>query len=67
MKPSSFEGFINSLDAEEQVSTIEIILKFKELNDEEKIICAVCVLREEACYWWKVVKTRKNMSERWSG
>ena len=61
MKPPSFKGFTNSLDAEEWLSTIEIILNFMELNDEGKIICAAYVLGKEACYWWEAVKTRRNV------
>ncbi|KAL5581554.1 hypothetical protein UlMin_013996 [Ulmus minor] len=30
-----------------------------ELRDEEKITCAVYVLRKEARYWWDAVKTRR--------
>ena len=63
MKPPSFKGFTNPLDAEEWLSTIETILDFMELNDEEKIICAAYVLRKEACYWWEAVKTRRNVWE----
>ena len=40
MKPPSFEGSTNPLDAEEWLSTMETILNFMELNDDEKIICA---------------------------
>ena len=46
MKPLLFEGSINPLDAEEWLSTMETILDFMELNDDEKIICAAYVLRK---------------------
>ena len=32
-----------------------------ELRDDEKITCAVYVLRKEARYWWDAVKTRRVM------
>ena len=63
MKPPSFEGSTNPLDVEESLSTIETILDFMELNDEEKIICVAYVLKKEARYWWEVVKTRRNIQE----
>ena len=40
MKLPLFEGSTNPLDAEEWLSTIETILDFIELKDDEKIICA---------------------------
>ena len=40
MKPPSFEGSTNPLDAEEWMSTMETILDFMELKDDEKIVCA---------------------------
>ena len=61
MKPPLFEGSINPLDAEEWLSTMETILDFMELNDDEKIICVAYVLRKEARYWWDAVKTRRNI------
>ena len=51
MKPPLFEGSTNPLDAEEWLSTIETILDFMELKEDEKIICAAYVLRKEARYW----------------
>ena len=50
MKPPLFEGSTNPLDAEEWLSTMETILDFMELKDDEKIICAAYVLRKKARY-----------------
>ncbi|KAL5560330.1 hypothetical protein UlMin_036541 [Ulmus minor] len=57
MKPPLFEGTTNPLEAEDWLSTMETILDFMELRDEEKITCAVYVLRKEARYWWETVKS----------
>ena len=59
MKPPLFEGTTNSLEAEDWLSTMETILDFMELRDEEKITCAVHALRKEARYWWDAVKSRR--------
>jgi len=59
MKPLLFEGTTNPLEAEDWLSTMETILDFMELKDEEKITCAVFVLRKEARYWWDTVKSRR--------
>ena len=59
MKPPLFEGTTNHLKVEDWLSTMETILDFMELRDEEKITCAVYVLRKEARYWWDAVKSRR--------
>ena len=61
MKPPSFEGSTNPLDAEEWLSSMETILDFIELNDRERIICAAFMLKREARYWWESVKARRNI------
>ena len=61
MKPPSFEGFTNPLDAEEWLSSMETILDFMELGDREMIICAAFMLKREARYWWESVKARRNV------
>ena len=50
MKPPSFEGSTNPLDAKEWLYLMETILDFMELN-REKIICAAYLLKKEARYW----------------
>ena len=57
------EGTTNSLDAEERLSTMETILDFMELKDDEKSFCAAYALRKEARCWWEAVKTRRNVRE----
>ncbi|KAL5549498.1 hypothetical protein UlMin_004729 [Ulmus minor] len=61
MKPPSFEGSTNPLDAEEWLSSMETILDFMELDDRERIICAAFMLKREARYWWESVKARRNV------
>ena len=63
MKPPLFEGSTNPLDAEDWLTTMETILDFMELKDDENIICAAYALRKEARYWWDAVKTRRNIRE----
>ena len=61
MKPPSFEGSTNPLDAEEWLSSMETILDFTELDDKERIICAAFMLKREAHYWWESLKARRNV------
>ena len=50
MKPPTFEGSTNPLDAEECLSSMENILDFMELNDKERVNCATYMLKREARY-----------------
>ena len=61
MKPQSFEGSTNPLDAEVWLSSMETILDFMELNDGERIIFVVYMLKREARYCWESVKARRNV------
>ena len=61
MKPPSFEGSANPLDAEEWLSSMETILDFMELDDREMIICVTFMLKREDHYWWESVKARRNV------
>ena len=61
MKPVEFQGSTNPLDAEEWISSIQIIMEFMELNDQERVICASYMLKREAHYWWEIVKARRTV------
>ena len=47
MNPKEFEGSTNPLDAEEWLSSIQIIMEFMELNDQERVIYASYMLKRE--------------------
>ena len=51
MKPAKFEGSTNPLDVEEWLSSIQIIMKFMEMNDQDRTICASYMMKIEARYW----------------
>ena len=63
MNPKEFEGSTNPLDAEEWLSSIQIIMEFMELNDQEIVICASYMLKREARYWWETIKARRAVWE----
>ncbi|KAL5560227.1 hypothetical protein UlMin_036438 [Ulmus minor] len=62
MKPKEFEGSSNPLDAEEWLSSIQLIMKFMELNDKERVFCASFMFKREARYWWDSVKARRDVN-----
>ncbi|KAL5556109.1 hypothetical protein UlMin_038345, partial [Ulmus minor] len=61
MRPAEFEGSTNPLEAEEWLYSIQTILDFMELNDQEKVFCASYMLKREARYWWETVKSRRDV------
>ncbi|KAL5546618.1 hypothetical protein UlMin_006305 [Ulmus minor] len=62
MKPKEFEGSSNPLDAEEWLSSIQLIMEFMELNDKERVLCASFMFKREARYWWDSVKARRDVN-----
>ena len=54
--PPTFEGSTNPLEAEKWLHSVEAILDFMRLNDQEKISCATFMFKKNACNWWDVVK-----------
>ncbi|KAL5563846.1 hypothetical protein UlMin_033593 [Ulmus minor] len=61
--PPTFEGSTNPLEAEEWLRSVEAMLDFMRLNDQEKISCATFMFKKNARYWWDVVKRTKNLRE----
>ena len=61
MKPPVFEGSPNLLDAEDWLSSIEIIMDFMELSDHERVSCASYMFKCEARYWCESVRDRKSL------
>lgn len=62
MKPSQFVGSTDPLEAEEWLSSIETILDFMRLNDQERVMCASYMLRKDVRHWWGIVKLRRNVN-----
>ncbi|KAL5549395.1 hypothetical protein UlMin_004626 [Ulmus minor] len=58
--PPVFEGSSNPLIAEEWLRSIEDIFNFMRLNDHERVLCAIYMLRKDARFWWDVVKQTLN-------
>ena len=62
-----FEGTVDPTVAEEWISIIEKIFEFVQIEDEDKVKCAVYMLTKDARIWWDVVKkTRDTMTMTWA-
>ena len=49
--------------AEEWISMIEKIFEFVQIEDEDKVKCAVYMLRKDARIWWDAVKNIGDVIE----
>ncbi|KAL5579934.1 hypothetical protein UlMin_012376 [Ulmus minor] len=58
--PPIFEGSSDPLVAKEWLRSIEDIFNFMRLNDHERVMCAIYMLRKDARFWWDVVKQTLN-------
>ena len=59
--PPAFEGTVDPAVAEEQVSMLEKIFEFVQIEDEEKVKCAMHMLRKDAQLWWEAVEKSNNV------
>ena len=57
-----FEGTVDPVVAKEWVSMIEKIFEFVQIEDEEKVKCAVYMLRKDAKIWWEVVVKSRDVA-----
>ena len=62
MNPPVFEGTVDPAVAEEWVSTIEKIIEFVQIEDVEKVKCAMYMLRNDARIWWEAVKKNQDVA-----
>ncbi|GMN56219.1 hypothetical protein TIFTF001_025336 [Ficus carica] len=63
MKQPEFEGSTNPLEAEEWLTSLQIVLNFMDLTDQEKVFCASYVMKNDARYWWEIVQMKRNVLE----
>ena len=56
MNLNEFEGSSNPVDAEEWLSSMQLIMEFMELNDCERVFCASFMYKRDARYWWESIK-----------
>ena len=54
--PLVFKGIMDPAVAEEQINMIDKIFEFVQIEDEDKVKCAVYMLRKDARIWWDAVK-----------
>ena len=61
MKPENFEGSTDPIVAEEWLNSVQIILDFMNLNDQDKVRGAIFWLKKDARYWWETIMIRRDV------
>ena len=54
--PPVFEGTVDPAVEEEWINMIEKIFEFIQIEDEDKVKCAVYMFRKDARIWWDAIK-----------
>ena len=58
-----FEESSDPLGADEWLSTLQVIMDFINVTDQEKVYCVSFVLNKDVRYWWKMVTMRRHVNE----
>lgn len=61
MKPKEFHGSTDLLVAQGWLKSIELVLGFMDLNENEKVKCASYCLMDDARIWWEGVELRRDV------
>ncbi|KAK0601774.1 hypothetical protein LWI29_027313 [Acer saccharum] len=61
LHPSSFEGTTNLLDAEEWLLELEKMFTFINCTNEQKVACAVFMLKGDAGHWCEMTNRAHNV------
>ncbi|KAG8386811.1 hypothetical protein BUALT_Bualt03G0187600 [Buddleja alternifolia] len=61
MEPSDFYGSSDPIVAEEWVKSLDIIFDYMCINDADKVLCAIFLLKKEVRIWWEGAKLAVDM------
>ncbi|GMN38054.1 hypothetical protein TIFTF001_042746 [Ficus carica] len=62
MKAPEFEGTATSIEVDNWLTDIQVILDFMGLTEQEKVLCASFVLKKDAQHWWMTVQMHRNVT-----
>ncbi|XP_062075124.1 uncharacterized protein LOC133779147 [Humulus lupulus] len=60
--PQNFEGKAHPIVANDWLRSVEAIFDHMELNDRQRVSCAVYLLKMEARIWWDVIKQTRDLN-----
>ncbi|KAI3450341.1 hypothetical protein Pfo_007006 [Paulownia fortunei] len=63
MEPVDFNSGSDPMVAEEWVKSLDTIFDYMRIDDAEKVLCAIFLLKKDARTWWEGAKLAVNMEE----
>ena len=63
MRAPKFEESSDPLGADEWFSSLQLIMDFINVTDQENVCCVSFVLNKDVRYWWKMVTMRRHVNE----
>ena len=63
MKPKEFHGSADPLEAQGWLKSIELILKFMDLSENEKVKCVSYCLMDDARIWWEGIELSRDVDQ----
>ncbi|GMN32634.1 hypothetical protein TIFTF001_046615 [Ficus carica] len=63
MKPKEFNDSTDPLVAQGWLKSIELVLNFMDLTDNEKVKCASYCLMDDARIWWEGIELSRDISQ----
>ncbi|XP_062118454.1 uncharacterized protein LOC133832084 [Humulus lupulus] len=60
--PPTFEGKADPIVAEDWLRSVEAIFDHMELNDRQRILCAVYLIKVDERIWWDVIKQTRDLN-----
>ncbi|GMN30853.1 hypothetical protein TIFTF001_046458 [Ficus carica] len=63
MEPKEFNGSTDPLVAQGWLKSIELVLNFMDLTDNEKVKCASYCLMDDARIWWEGIELSRDISQ----
>ncbi|KAI3443867.1 hypothetical protein Pfo_000532 [Paulownia fortunei] len=63
MEPVDFTGGSDPMVVEQWVKSLDTIFDYMRIDDAEKVLCAIFLLKKDARTWWEGAKLAVNMEE----
>ena len=61
-QPPNFDGGSDPIEAEEWLQSLESILEYMRLGNEDRVSCASSLLKKDARIWWDIVKQTRDVN-----
>lgn len=66
LQPPTFSSGVEPLEAEEWLKRMESIFDVMSVSDDQKVVLALFMLKDEARFWWEATKRYQQLGTRTS-